>query len=272
MSLSGFIGEAVPAGEYPVMRLEETSLHFRRLPPHLARASLMSHRSYLFRCTGRFDEARLELDDALAIVRAHGNPLDVARLIAQRGALETRAGDLETAERWLEASLDLRQRLREHRGILLTLSALAIVAALKGEEERSRSLIERAARMGSEADDGPGMGGVLLAQAEIHRNRGEFDKARDALDGGLAVFYGVTGLLHYASWVHVQHAYLSLELGDFPETERRLDQAWSGFEQSGTALGMEHCRAIGERLRAANGMLTRAEWSRPSQQPAKEAR
>jgi tetratricopeptide (TPR) repeat protein len=203
-------------------------------------------------------------------VRQRGSALDGARLVAQRGALETRAGDLDQAERWLDASLDVRLRLREHRGILLTLSSLAIVASLRGADERSLELIERAARMGAEADDGPGMGGVLLAKAEIQRTRGEIEQAREALDAALAVFYGVTGLLHYASWVHLQHAYLSQELGDADETGRRLDLAWSGFEQSGTRLGMDHCLAVSERSQPANGLLTGNGWSPPGQRRTKE--
>jgi hypothetical protein len=144
------------------------------------------------------------------------------------------------------------------------------VASLKGDATRSTDLIERAARMGAEADDGPGMGGVLMARAEIHRTRGEPQRARESLEAALAVFYGVTGLLHYASWVHLQHAYLSLELADVPEVMSRLDQAWNGFEESGTRLGMDHCLAVSERLQAANAMLTGAEWTPPGQRLAKE--
>ncbi|MFL5841821.1 MAG: AfsR/SARP family transcriptional regulator [Thermoleophilaceae bacterium] len=270
VSLSGFLASSSSPDEYPVMRLEETTLHFRRLPPDAAIASLLSHRSYLLRCTGQYGPARDELDAALEIVRARDDELDVARLVAQRGALETAAGDLDAAETWLESSLELRLRLREHRGILLTLATLAVVAAMQGDPERAGELLARAGRMADEAVDGPGMGGVLLAQAEIARVRGLPQDAREALDGALTVFYGGTGLLHYASWVHLQHAHLSLEVGDVTESARRLDLAHGGFADSGTRLGLDYCAALGERLHAANGMLTAARWSSRSQQPTKE--
>ena len=266
MSLSGFVADRGLPLTYPVVRLEETSLHFRRLPPRLARASLLSHRAYLLRSTGRYDDARAQLDAALEIVGERGNPLDGARLVAQRGALETRAGDLDAAEHWLDASLDLRLQLREHRGIMLTLAALAIVASVKGETARSSELLERAMRMSVEADDGPGMGGVLQARAEIHRTRGELEEACNALDGALAVFYGVTGLLHYSSWVQLQVAYLAAEMANHAEAAHRLDLAWSGFADSGTRFGLDHCVAVGERLQAANGVLTGKGWSPPDKQ------
>jgi hypothetical protein len=100
------------------------------------------------------------------------------------------------------------------------------------------------------------MGGVLLARAEIDRLAGDLQSAREALDGALTVFYGITGLHHYASWVNLQHAYLSLELGDLRETERRLAVARIGFMDSATQLGLECCAVVDARLRAANGLLT----------------
>jgi predicted ATPase/DNA-binding SARP family transcriptional activator len=261
ISLSGFFASSRPAEDYPVMRLEETTLHFRRLPPREARSSIMSHRAYLFGRAGSCERARAELSAALEIARARRDELDAARLIAQRGALEGHAGDLDAAVAWLEASLDLRMRLGEHRGILMTLATLAVVTAKQGHRARSDELLARARRMADEAVDGPGMGGVLLARGEIERGLGNLQEARAALDGALRVFYGVTGLHHYASWVNLQHAYLSFELGDFPETERRLQLARSGFAESGTQLGLDHCAAVNARLRAANGLLTGQRWS-----------
>src|SRR5207249_438196 len=82
VSLSGFLVEAATADDYPMVRLEETIMHFRRLPPRAARASLFSHRSYLLRFAGELEAARDELDAALEIVRASGDELDHARLAA----------------------------------------------------------------------------------------------------------------------------------------------------------------------------------------------
>jgi predicted ATPase/DNA-binding SARP family transcriptional activator len=245
VSLSGFLAEAGSAGRYPIVRLEETSLHFRRLPPRLARVSLHSHRSYLLRCHRNFPGARSELDLALALARDAHDELDEARLLGQRGALELAAGELDAAQEWLEASLDLRTRLREHRGILLTLATLAVVTSMDGDAERAAQLLARSGRMADEATDGPGMGAVLLAKAEIHRAAGDAERAREALDGALNVFYDVTGLMHYAAWVHLQHAYLSLEVGDGAESARRLELARQGFESNRTQLGLDHCAALG---------------------------
>src|SRR3954452_10743662 len=133
------------------MRLEEPTLNFRRLTPRDARSSLLSHRSYLLGHARLRDAAREALDGALEIVRARSDALDEARLLAQRGNLEARAGELDAAEQWLDMSLDLRLRLREHRGILLTLAALAVISARKGARDRADDLLARAAQMANEA-------------------------------------------------------------------------------------------------------------------------
>jgi predicted ATPase/DNA-binding SARP family transcriptional activator len=244
VSLSAFFVSQPHPGEYPALRLEETTLHFRRLRPRAALASLLSHRAYLSRGHGEYDTARRQLDAALEIVRVRDDSLDHARMLAQRGCLELRAGELYEAETWLEASLDLRERLREHRGILLTLASLAVGAAMRGDDMRASDLLERARRMAEEAVDGPGMGGVLQAEAEIARFRGDPEKARAAIDGALTVFYGITGLLYYAAWLHLQHAHLSLEVGDTAEVERRLGLAREGFAVVDTTVGLAYCDAL----------------------------
>jgi hypothetical protein len=129
---------------------------------------------------------------------------------------------------------------------------------MSGDRERADGLLARADRMAAEAVDGPGMGAVLLVRAEMARLAGDPQQAREALDGALNVFYGVTGLSHYAAWVNTQHAFLSLDVGDIAEAAHRVELARNGFTDCGTRLGLSYCAALDERLRVANGLLTDA--------------
>jgi len=131
---------------------------------------------------------------------------------------------------------------------VLTLASLAVVAAMKDDTDRVAEALGRARRMADQAVDGPGMGAVLQAQAEIARLRGAPDEARQALDGALTVFYGTTGLHYYAAWLHLQHAFLSLEVGDVDESARRIELARNDFADSGTTLGLDYCAAIEQAL------------------------
>ena len=252
VSLACFLVDTGPQLSYPIVRFEETGLHFRRLPPALARASLFSHHAYLHRSVGRFDEARTALDSALPIVEAAGIGLDVARLAAQRGMVEAAAGDLDAAEHWLERSLADRRRLREHRGILLTLANLAVVAATRGEMERSETLLAEAGRMAREVVDGPGMGAVHLGRAEIARQAGRPGEANEAIEQAIEIIYGLAGLTHELAWFRLQQAYLSLDLGDFQAVTRNLALARELFTECGIAVGHAYCSAVEERMQAAN--------------------
>jgi tetratricopeptide (TPR) repeat protein len=239
-----------------VVRFEETGLHFRRLPPRTARASLLSHQAYLQRAVGRFDDGRIALGTALKIAESAGAELDAARLVAQRGALEVAAGHLEEAERWLERSLAERRRLREHRGILLTLANIAVVAGSRGESARADELVAQAGRMADEAVDGPGMGAVQLARAEIARTAGDAREAREAIERGIESFYARAGLTHQLAWLRVQQAYLSLELDEPVTAEHHVAAARARFTEGDIALGLAYCGALEKRLRAVNGALT----------------
>ena len=254
VSLACFLADS--SADYPVVRFEETGLHFRRLTPDTARASLLSHHAYLHRSAGRFDDGRAALDAALEITAAAGAELDGARLAAQRGTLEATAGNLDAAEHWLDRSLTERRRLREHRGILLTLANLAVVAAYRDDFARADALLAQARRMADEAVDGPGTGAVELARAETTRRAGNPEAARDAIEEAIAAIYGRANLTHQLAWLRLQQAYLSLEFADFAGAEDFIGDARTRFIDCEIPLGLAYCSAVEERLKAANGVTT----------------
>jgi predicted ATPase/DNA-binding SARP family transcriptional activator len=256
VSLACFIADGAAPSAYPVVRFEETGLHFRRLDPHTARASLFSHRAYLHRSLGRFDDGRAELEAAFEITQDAGAELDAARIAAQRGALEATAGDLDAAQQWLDRSLAERRRLREHRGILLTLANLSVVATYAGDPARAETLLAQADRMADEVADGPGMGAVQLARAEIARTEGRPEDARAAIARAIEVIYGRAEMTHQLAWMRLQQAYLSLELGDLAAAQDQVSDARTRFDETQIPLALEYCNAVEQRLRAANGALT----------------
>jgi predicted ATPase/DNA-binding SARP family transcriptional activator len=256
VSLACFLANAAAPSTYPVVRFEETALNFRRLTPITARASLLSHRAYLHRALGQFEDGRAALDAALQIAETAGAELDQARIVAQRGALEAAAGELDAAEHWLDRSLTQRRRLREHRGILLALANLAVVAAYRGDANRAEALLAQAMQMANEAVDGPGSGAVNSARAEVARTAGRPDLAREAIEHAVDASYGRSDLAHQVAWLRVQQAHLSLELGDVAAAERHVDDAKTRFTRCEIPLGLAYCAAVDARLRAVNGALT----------------
>jgi tetratricopeptide (TPR) repeat protein len=255
VSLACYLADDAGPASYPVVRFEETGLNFRRLTPSVARASLLSHHAYLHRSRGRFADGRAALDEALEIAGSAGAELDVARLASQRGCLEATAGVLDAAEDWLERSLADRRRLREHRGILLTLANLAVVAAYRGDFARAAALLAESRRMADEAVDGPGMGAIESARAEIARTARQPDEARGAIDDAVSAIYGRSALTHHLAWMRVQQAHLSLELGDPEAADRCVADARERFTEADMPLGLAYCQAVEKRLEAVNAVV-----------------
>jgi hypothetical protein len=110
--------------------------------------------------------------------------------------------------------------------------------------------------MADEAVDGPGMGAVQLARAEIARTAGRPEIAREAIEHAIEVIYGRAELTHQTAWLRVQQAYLSLELGDVAAAERQVAAARVRFAECEIPLGAEYCSALEQRLQVANGALT----------------
>jgi tetratricopeptide (TPR) repeat protein len=112
-SMGGLVPVVLTPEHRPVFGLEETAMHFRRVPPALSRGFVLGHIAHVHRIAGRHDDARAALDRALPIVRAHGDELGEGMVLLQRGNLERDAGDLEAAADHLTRGLALRRRLRD---------------------------------------------------------------------------------------------------------------------------------------------------------------
>jgi hypothetical protein len=109
--------------------------------------------------------------------------------------------------------------------------------------------------MADEALDGPGMGAVDLARAEIARRVGDSAAARGAIEHAIGVFYGLATFVHQLAWLRVQQAFLSLELDDPASAETQVRDARARFEEARIPLGIDYCSVIEERIQAANAAL-----------------
>jgi hypothetical protein len=110
--------------------------------------------------------------------------------------------------------------------------------------------------MADEAVDGPGMGAVELARAEMARQAGDPGTAHDAIEHAIEAIYMRARLAPPLAWLRVQQAYLSLELGDSAAAEREIAAAQTLFTECDIPLGGAYCDALEQRVRAVNGALT----------------
>jgi predicted ATPase/DNA-binding SARP family transcriptional activator len=255
-SMGGLVPVVLTPEHRPVFGLEETAMHFRRVPPALSRAFVLGHIAHVHRIAGRHDDARAALDRALPIVRAHGDELGEGMVLLQRGNLERDAGDLEAAADHLSRGLALRRRLRDARGVIVGLNGLGIVAGRAGDRERAEGILAEPRRLAEARVDGPGQSGCCVAMADVARCAGDHAAARDWLVEALERFSEPTGLPGHASWLHVMAAHEALALHDGAALRHHLGRARAAFTVTGDRLGPRCCDALQRLAGDANGVLT----------------
>ena len=249
-SLAGLVPVVPPDGVRPTFGLEETVMHFRRVPPALSRAFVLGHVAQVHRIERRHGAARAVLEEALAIVRAHGDELGEGLLLLQLGTLERDAGDLAAAAGLLERGLELRRRHRDVRGVVVGLSGLGVVAGRTGDRERAEHLLAEPRRIVDARVDGPGKAGCCMALADVAHAAGDPAGALGWLREALRAFYDRANLPAHASWVHLMAAHDAFALGDRTATEHHLQQARAAFALTGDRIGPGCCAALERRATA----------------------
>jgi DNA-binding SARP family transcriptional activator len=202
-----------------------------RQDPSIGRAGAAEVGVYeagLLAFSGRYDQARALLDDAVAIKVELGQALSIATGADPiRGSVEVLAGDLSAAERALRSSCETCERLHawahvatlgaELAHILVAQgrleeakrwarkaeehaepsdlsaqfswrSAQARILAHDGEHERAQELAREAERIVLETDAINQQGNVLVTLAEVLAAAGRDEEARDALERGVAAY------------------------------------------------------------------------------------
>jgi predicted ATPase len=253
VSLGGLVPAVRASADRPSLALEETAMHFRRVPPSLSRAFVLAHMAAVHRLAGRHADSRAALDEALRVVRAHGDVLGEGLVELQRGNLEREAGDLEAAETHLVRGLDLRRGAGDVRGVMVALNALGVVAGRNGDRERAERILAEPLRLAEARADGPGQSGCCVAMADVAHVAGDHAAAHRWLVEALERFPEPAGLPGHASWLHLMAGHEALALADHAALLRHLDRARELFAVTGDLAGPACCDALAD---AANATLT----------------
>ncbi len=100
-------------------------------------------------------QARLVLEESLAIGRALGDQIGVGHNLIALGRLALRQGDYTTAQRWLEESLAINSRLG-NQVAAYSLGALGELAFHRGDYEQARAYYEECRELNIQAGQSTG--------------------------------------------------------------------------------------------------------------------
>jgi len=132
-----------------------------------ARCSALFDAGQLAYFMGKYQEARRYLEESLAIARALGNPLRMAKPLQPLGGACLGLGDLETARRHLEEGLARARELGHKREIAGALNSLAQLYRVEGELDTAELLFESVIALARELGDKESVSIGLLNRAMI---------------------------------------------------------------------------------------------------------
>ncbi|MET7331529.1 CHAT domain-containing protein [Nonomuraea sp. NPDC005650] len=255
---------------------------FARLRAPLKEATALSMRASCLTALDRYDEALADLGRALELAAAEGDPEAVLVAVLGRAALDLRLGSWDEAAERLGSALGLSAGAPLKEAVVR--DRLAALAALTGDLDAQVEELELAAA-GFHAGGRPRLAALASIKLGLAlEERGEFRRARAALEAGLSILAPPPGSLAPAeesggdfeliaamgggldAELLARLARIQLILGDATRGHATLGQAvraadgdraerletWLRIEEAEAAGDLETARALAEQTLAAN--------------------
>ena len=127
-----------------------------------ARADALNGAGILAWMQGEYGEARVLLEESLAIRREIGDRLGIAHSLSNLGLVANEEGDYGGARVLYEESLAIRREIGDRLGIAHSLSNLGLVAKDLGDYESARALYEESLAIDRELGDKQGIAIALV--------------------------------------------------------------------------------------------------------------
>ncbi|MDG4595811.1 MAG: tetratricopeptide repeat protein [Candidatus Contendobacter sp.] len=136
----------------------------------------------------QYDEAKLFLEDSLALRRAIGDRAGEGATLNNLSQIYDARGDYDTALRYLEESLALQRAIGDRAGEGATLSNLSGIYQVRGDYDTALRYLEDSLALQRAIGDRSGEGATLNNLSQIYDARGDYDTALRYLEDSLAIF------------------------------------------------------------------------------------
>lgn len=183
--------------------------------------------------SGRVEQAKNYLAQALPLARSMGDHHTLARVLYGLGDTAWLLGELDDARTYLQESLDSARSTGDQTQAMFALNRLAVVEAVSQNYDQAEALFQECYELALQVGNRERAGVVLGNLGELANLRGEHEEAREKLQEALEIarkvgqHYMVSiGLLNLAS--------VNLRLGDHDEALRYLKELASSAHEHGT--------------------------------------
>jgi tetratricopeptide (TPR) repeat protein len=169
-------------GAYPrAIEAGTRALHLAEISDHLGgRARAHVALAIAYAETRQIGTTIAQLNDALAVTRALGNPRYEATVLQFLGMAHCETGDFDTSQRMLDGSLSISRRYRDNYTEVLTMLALARLQLRLGDP-RARAAAETSLALGRHYNMGHHVADSLGVLGEIELSEGHHAEAVDYL-------------------------------------------------------------------------------------------
>lgn len=154
--------------------------------PSLLRAKALYAAGCLTCLLNEYTEARLLLQESLALAQRQNAKQDIANALHALGNLALDQGEVTGAIALLEESLELRREIGDRTGIATSLLMLGNVA-LTSDLNVARERYEESLRIRREYGDKKGIASALNNLGEVARDQGNYDVARGFYEESLTI-------------------------------------------------------------------------------------
>jgi predicted ATPase/DNA-binding SARP family transcriptional activator len=221
------------------------------------RAELLAAGSSFSWRLGAGAESKERLEEALAIYRELGNEAEIARCIAELGAVAVTENDLDLATARYEEASELFERVGNRSHYATALANIAAIAAQRDDQEKAVDFGERAIRLQRELQEFDTLAVTQVNLTRVLLNLHDDERAREtlreALEAAQRISYQM--LLSYAVGAAAE---LAARAGDCETAARLIGAGVAAFQTIGMPLPAEEAVEHERTLAAIEPALGRA--------------
>lgn len=221
-------------------------------------ASVRRLRGQLAHNSGRADEARRELGQAIDLLRGTDRPDLLAGALRLRGFIEMFGGSLGDAEWFLGEADGIYSSIDDERGMAYVEQHRAWIAFLSGDLGTARRRLNRAATALGQMGDRNGVGWAFGLLAFVEFFERHFDRA-ESLARGVAKEADQRGDRWAVGMMDTLLAQLALWRGEIAESLRLAEQARTQFTRIGDEYGLAQALSPLMRAQIATGRSSAAQ-------------
>lgn len=267
LRIAGELTEALTMAEEG-LRIHEVEGNPREIAASSARCAS------ILLAAGRFDEADVRYESALAATRQIGDKELEGTILQHQGLLARNQNQLERAARLYQQALQRFQEANDTAAVMQTYNLIGVVEEKAGRLPEARAWYEKSRDLARQLNDQVGLGqiaqnlgGICQSEGEAARARGDeaaarrhFEEGRRYTEESLRIKQAYDNKSHQAAaWGLL--ARLDLLLGDLTAAERHAHEARRIREPLGVPEVGADYHTLSEIAQARGDRAAAAEWT-----------